>query len=642
MSHGKKNAPVGRAPFEERLSLCWRRGDWAAFVTLYLREPRERAEAAPAARFWGAALYNCLTTALFVEKDLLSAKMAAQTILKENVSPVLRDCARTAADFCSMKDEGIGRPLDPLEQDAPLPQPYARLRGELEALLKAWDRKRKSGPAALLGKMTTQYVALPGAKNAARFNTFAKTALELECVTSKLPSANIFRAVAVLAEIIRDVNAREHPLRDPRTLFLDGILGGLPGDADHPVISRMWEYLCRSGGVRYGPAWERQIRALRLMRSPKFCVRLPNTVLRQVFAMMLLFRDRRDLWSLSMSHIAILLGQEESVWRPREAYFLDTIGLMTLTAEEIRRPPWEVIRSVLARVMRNGKKLRPNDPLPKFAREAVIGDLPNLPFEAVRDFVRLGAPVDALPSIAIVFLAGSPDWNPAAMERALAQRLPLRLTEDEKERLCDDLFVDRPTGAGLANIRKLLTESDFVSVTESWLWNAVRRSRKAGEDGTPLLRQEWGHSVLAPELLHRICVLLPPDSPMARLCALCDGVKKFALSSDPGRVDAFFASPSRASESREVDLYLWLLTWPEVDIDFLRRLGERTYPQCAKRKLLKKISEILESIRDEKRKNALVRDIEAMWARRGAEKAAKKAAKPARKNCSGQTRLFEG
>ncbi len=149
MSKKKRKPQKAPAPFEDRLQRCWDRKDWATFVTLYMRTPREKAEAAPAGRFFGAALYNCMTTALFTERNIAGACTAAEIILKEKSSKVLRNCARTVFDFRRLRDEGFA-PLEALERGGRMPPAYDRLRRGMESLVKEKLKKKKSGSGALL------------------------------------------------------------------------------------------------------------------------------------------------------------------------------------------------------------------------------------------------------------------------------------------------------------------------------------------------------------------------------------------------------------------------------------------------------------------------------------------------------------
>ena len=75
MSKKKTKSKHPPASFEVRLQRCWDRQDWAAFVSLYVSSPREKAVNAPAGRYFGAAVYNSMTTALFTEKNVESATL---------------------------------------------------------------------------------------------------------------------------------------------------------------------------------------------------------------------------------------------------------------------------------------------------------------------------------------------------------------------------------------------------------------------------------------------------------------------------------------------------------------------------------------------------------------------------------------
>jgi hypothetical protein len=69
---------------------------------------------------------------------------------------------------------------------------------------------------------------------------------------------------------------------------------------------------------------------------------------------------------------------------------------------------------------------------------------------------------------------------------------------------------------------------------------------------------------------------LPEDSQAAAFCRLCLGRKPMGLSDDPSKIAAFFSSRPVKDVLETAALSLFLMTWPDVSVEFLLRLFERS------------------------------------------------------------------
>lgn len=610
MSKKKTKSKHPPASFEVRLQRCWDRQDWAAFVSLYVSSPREKAVNAPAGRYFGAAVYNSMTTALFTEKNVESATLAAETILKEEMPAVMRNCARTVLDFQRLQNQGFA-PLEQLEKGKKMPPPYDRLRHEMESLVNEHLKECRNGPASLLETLSRQYAGLPEAKNSVRFNSCCKTAEELRKATESLPCAGIFANIAVLFGIIRDIHSSGHPFREACAVFMDERLGLMSLKQGHPLVFSLWEYLCRAGGTRYGKEWEAQARAIQGMFLCGQKDAVPSRIKLQM-AEMITGLDAYEDWEAEKTETAGFLMENPSLWDTLEAYFLD---LMTILSTYGLGKYWGLDPAgaviIFERIVRNGRKLRPEAPLPPILLKHLLHLLPDFPLSSLRDLLRLGFPVKELPAIIVARMACEPWWNSSVMERELADRLPLSFSLVDKVQLEKENFPGNPKIHALQNLEKILDDESLRIFAESWFWQIIIRSHREGIAGKKTASRPWAG--LNADILTKYRDMFPKDSLVSRFCSLCCGTKRFTLSSDPGLVEEFYKGFSKPVTINHFKLYAWLLTWPETTIPFLHRLGELTYSFCKSQKYWDEIYESVASIENKARRELIARDIVTIW-----------------------------
>ncbi|MDR1048365.1 MAG: hypothetical protein LBL51_01315, partial [Synergistaceae bacterium] len=110
MAKNDKKKPQQNLSLKERLEKHWNNRNWSAFTSLFLRD-REASMRTPWASRWDDALYNALTSAFFVEKDLESAAVTLDFIRAEQgisgISPLLCDCADVVSDFLNAHENGV-------------------------------------------------------------------------------------------------------------------------------------------------------------------------------------------------------------------------------------------------------------------------------------------------------------------------------------------------------------------------------------------------------------------------------------------------------------------------------------------------------------------------------------------------------
>ena len=221
MSKKDKRKPQQNLSLKERLEKHWNNRNWAAFVSLFMRD-RGASMRTPWASQWDNALYNCLTNAFFVEKDFKSAEMVLYLIRSERgisgVSPLLCDCADVVSDFLQARESGIAVKPSRLLAEANLPPSYLLLRQEFASFASVKIKKSPQNEAeTLVKKLATQYGKLERAKTAIPYMTWLKIAEELKKVTKDMECADVFCAVHAIVALVHKLFLTwkgENQLRD--------------------------------------------------------------------------------------------------------------------------------------------------------------------------------------------------------------------------------------------------------------------------------------------------------------------------------------------------------------------------------------------------------------------------------------------
>ncbi|MDR3230007.1 MAG: hypothetical protein LBT65_01085, partial [Synergistaceae bacterium] len=252
MSKKKGKKPQQNLSLKDRLEKHWNNRKWDAFVSLYMRDT-EASMRTRWADHWQDALYNCLTSALFVDRDFRSVEMALDLIRREGerFSPDLHDCADVASDFLTARKNARFTDPTPLREEATLPSPYASLRGDLASLAVA-SRARKSKKnetVALVEKLAAQHARLGKAKSASPWSTWLKIAQQLETATGGEVCAGTFRAVRAIVALSCELfcASGENALRDVSELPKNPLFRSIPENCSHPVIEMLWDFFCWSG-----------------------------------------------------------------------------------------------------------------------------------------------------------------------------------------------------------------------------------------------------------------------------------------------------------------------------------------------------------------------------------------------------------
>ena len=270
MSKKNKKKPQQNLSLKDRLGKHWNNRNWGSFISLYTRD-KAASTRSPWAAHWQEALFNCLTEALFVEKNFQLAKTTLDLIREEGkeFSSGLRDCASVAADFLRARQNGFPAAPCPLENKENLPPLYASLRGKFASLVSAaakGKKSRKNDAAVLVKKLAAQYGKLKGAKSASPWSTWRKIAEQLETAAEGIDSAGTFCAVHAIIRLICELvrPGRNVNLRVVESLPYHPLFRAIPGNQSHPAIGTLWDFFCRMGERKYGEEWGMAARVLQL------------------------------------------------------------------------------------------------------------------------------------------------------------------------------------------------------------------------------------------------------------------------------------------------------------------------------------------------------------------------------------------
>ncbi|MDR3264773.1 MAG: hypothetical protein LBT15_02060 [Synergistaceae bacterium] len=594
----KKKKPQQNLSLKERLEKHWNSRKWDAFISLFLRN-REASMRTPWVERWPDAVYNCLTNALFVDRNFQSAEMAVDLVRGEGelLSPWLHDCADVASDFLAARKNAFLTAPSPLRDEANLPSPYAPLRGGYASLVATDAKARKSKKneaAALVDKLAAQYGRLGKAKSLSPWSTWLKIAQQLEEATGEADCAGTFRAVrAIVALTCELLHAKaDEDLRDISELPENPLFRSIPNNQNHPAVGMLWDFFCRSGERKYGEEWGAMARVLQLSFMTG------QSALKEQYGRLMKEREYDGpsdlllpLFPGAPSFSATSPASGTSLrWTEQETYILRMFFVIHYEEGKEEVDPegfLHFLRSfeILGRL---GRRWRPQAPWTRPIQRGFEKILFTIPRRMLLGLMSLNLPWEAISAPGLLCFALADRYQAEELKKKVPSRFPLRLSLDETERLFDFLPPRELSRGNLRTIRTLLDDAGYVALFARWVETIVVRSGEDAARGAPSSRQVWG--VLGTDLLEELAETLPSDGVEGCLCRLGAGEKSCSLSADPAKVEAFFralasemkkyVSSGKVRQDRVsfwTYLFVILLGWPEVSPHFLVRLFDMTF-----------------------------------------------------------------
>ncbi|MDR1378666.1 MAG: hypothetical protein LBJ36_06390 [Synergistaceae bacterium] len=576
MSKKNKKKPQQNLSLKERLSKHWDNRKWDIFVSLFARDREASMRTSWAAR-WNDALYNCLTAALFVDKDLVSVKMTLDVVRAEQklagLSPLLCDCADVASDFLIAHKTGSWE-KSPLLNEADLPPSYAFLRRELVSMASTKALSGSQSETNLVKKFAAQYARLERAKTAMPYATWLKIAEQIEMLTKDTDSAETFRAVRVIVMLVHKLFLKgkgENSLRQIATLPENQLFRSIPKNQTHPAIRFLWDFFCRSGTRKYGKEWGDAARVLQLsfmkgsaeleqLRDQYECLMKVNENASLEEALLSLLRSASSQWTQ---------------WTDQEHYVLRALFVDSVDVYKEHKESSDIFSQLLESFKILGvigRKWRPQTPWSNLIRERFEDTIFSFPRQYLSCFSRIDLPFDAMSVPSLLYFCLSDDREIAKSLRV--SHAPMRLSPGEADRAVD-AFLDETFSCNDAKVMKsILDEAGYIAFFSSWVRAAISRSMENAKEELVPSRYFWASvkGVLLEELAHT----LPPDNPEGCLCRLCSGLKPLHFSKDTEKIDAFVNVLSPNTPLGE-ELWNLLPMWPDSNPDFIVRLFEKNY-----------------------------------------------------------------
>ncbi|MDR1978805.1 MAG: hypothetical protein LBQ42_08730 [Synergistaceae bacterium] len=573
-----KKKPQQNFSLKERLEKHWNNRNWGAFVSLFLRD-REASMRTPWASQWDNALYNCLTNALFVEKDIGSARMAHDLIRAESgiagLSPLLCDCADVASDFLSAYDNGVLVEPSPLLAETNLPSPYSALREGFAS----WAKETKGSPQneaeALVKKLAAQYGRLWRAKTAIPYATWLKIAEQLKEVTKKGDHANTFCAVCAIIALIHKLfltGKGENLLRDATQMTKHALFIAIPPNQSHPAVRSLWEFFCQSGERKYGKGWGGIARVLQLAFVKPSQPEVER--LRDQYRRLVKMDKNEFLEDILQSALLV----DTSQWTDQEHYILRMFLVASLGDGDCGMPePHEFPHFLesLKVLGELGRKWRPHSPWTRETRHNFENVVFNLPRKLFAAFPKWDLPYDAMSASTLLYFALTDPYD-TEIKKAILSKGPLRLAKDEIHRVAEALLEEGPSRKDVRAIRSNLDDASSIALCEELVRQAVTRSAENVADEYEPSQQFWFS--LQRDALAELADVLPASTLEGCFCRLCADAKPMRLSTDPAKVDAFFDAQSSLPKFAPL-LWMTLIDWPDVEPEFIIRLFEKNYPQ---------------------------------------------------------------
>lgn len=569
----KKGKPVPRnLSLRDRLAGHWENGKWENFVALYLRD-REASDRTPWAERLGDALYNCLTKALFVQRDTVAAPEFAVILRTEAAAgrapAVLGDCARVALDFLTIRKNPLTT-VAPLADEAALPQPYARLRAALASPRSSRKGRAAKSPAA---KLADRFEILKREGGLAPCTNFFKAAEELEKLTRGTDSAPLFAAVRAVASLLRELQrknrSRDGFLRNPQNILDSPEFAAVKAAPPHPALLGLWGFFRERGRVKFGADWAAAVGVMPLLMSGGFSPEL-TTSFKNLFSTAK--ESPKLLWAAAAE-------KSPWPWSEQERYLLASFCLYAQADPD--NPPLRfrgdsntAAVSWLNFVSSVGGRRRAGRPWPPAVVKA---------FEIY--LIHRGELVsDRLPALTLPFadltspaLAYILIWEPNLREplrQALRtrRRWPLTLTARDKRVIADDLAASAPSASALEMLREAVRPEDYSGLMEQLVETVVEGSAVRLANLGPTDPLPWDALF---DILETVAAHLPEDSPAMAFTRLVRDRR--ALAEEPKGLQTLFDRLSRrATRSDQYafsgNLFILMIHWPEVSAATLARL----------------------------------------------------------------------
>jgi hypothetical protein len=572
VSRNKKKKKIAgqNLSLSERLERHWNGEKWETFFSLYMRD-REVSERGPWAAKFPDALYNCLTTVLFLHKNYDGARQIAEMMLSESsLGPdgdILRACARIAIDFMDIRAGKSNRPSGDEWRGIALPAPYEELRRKLaeEFAQVHRGRKKKEILNPTVEKLSKQFKALQSAKNIGPYNSFLKSAATLLAEAHGTASEPIFRAVGEMALTMREIAHSTSDARNPLYLVPRRDDKSYPLRTSHPALLTLWEYTCKLGGRKFGDTWESAARAARMS------VINSNEEFRPAYNKLM------SIGNSSGAELPIAAERYYDGWTEQERFIL----IFLAVSEQMRKTEGffeDIADSTALRWFKTlgeiGRRRRSEGAWPMTVKKAFERLIIASDVRYVKLMEREDLPFEYMttPTIIAMFLH-YPRIKKAIMDK-LKSHLPLSVN-DSDEKTLDDFFPGMvfpvPT---LRSASEMLdrrgNEIFFKSILMSIISTDISRMLERHSSRPPLWNSvSQAHIALFAENL-------PKDSQAAAFCHLCLGQKHMSLSDDTSKIASFFASRPDDNHFNASSLSLFLMTWPGVPAEFLLRLFERS------------------------------------------------------------------
>jgi hypothetical protein len=579
MSKKDKKKPQQNLSLKERLEKHWNNRNWAAFVSLFLRD-REASMRTPWAPRWDDALYNCLTNAFFVEKDFKSVEMVLDLVRAERgisgVSPLLCDCADVVSDFLRTRESGIVAKPSRLLAEANLPSSYLVLRRGLASFASVKIKKSPQNEVeTLVKKLAMQYAKLERAKTAIPYMTWLKIAGELKKATKNMECSDVFRGVyAIVALVHRLVltGKGENQLRDATSLLAYPVFADIPPNQTHPVVKTLWEFFCQLGERKYGKDWGDIARVLQLSFMKPDQPDLER--LKAQYDRLAKIRKNEFLDNILQSALLTRVSQ----WTDQEHYILRMLFANSFNEGRYSdRDASELLRFLESfKIMGEiGRRWRPLTPWGKRISVCFESSILGLPRKMLSSLSQWNLPYESMTTPTLLYFALLAPYD-AATKETIASRAPLRLSEKEMRYTTEELLQENLSRREVKMAKPLLGDNGYVAFGEALVRNAIKLSAEDVAEGKEVSRQFWFS--LRRDMIEELADGLPSESLEKCFCQLYLDAKPMNLSKDPAKIEAFFEARSSDSHFSPL-LWMVLLVWPEMNSHFLIRLFQKNYPQ---------------------------------------------------------------
>jgi hypothetical protein len=574
MSRKKKNnkKPVKNQSLSERLSRRWNDKKWDAFLSLYMRD-RDASDRTKQAPMLSDAYYNCLAQTLFAYKDVEGASAVAKMMLsEENLGPDdarLRGCARLTIDIEGLKNGALDS-LSELPDDIELPEPFGAMRLKISVALSSAKKGKKSTYAlrkdSLPGKLEKQFGVLRKAKTVAPYSTFLAIAEKLELETANTASARTFTALRAIASLLRELVSpgKKGGQCEPWDVIRHQNFVEIPRSQSHPSVFALWNFLCETGGKKYGREWELAVRVMQIKFS-----RIQFGYARAYDQL----SKRQNCASYAELPLVALFSYDG--WTEHERYVMSYLAIRELsTGCRDFFLQLEIGQHMTLFMMQGdiGRKWRPENPWPAHVKSAFEILCEEKGFDTVEYAVNANLPYEAMSARVLVFMSlYSPKVLLAIKDKA-ARLLPLRLSEGEASDVASFFTSPVTPIETMRFVSSLLDAESLAETLRSLMDYMISISLMFFGDGASLDKIPWND--LSNGHIEFVAENLPDDDQVGCFCKLCRGMKRYRLSGNAEAIEAFFAAQPRKNGVFGLLLSFFLMGWPDVSPRFIVKLFE--------------------------------------------------------------------